>query len=151
MKYKSLISKSNKKSMSSYSTYNKYCKSKEDHILKSLENYLAEKYLFKDALNTFAPFKIVEYQKISNSIRITDYSTEFLRQYYFSKDTDTELENLSRSIFKLKNKAPNLFDSLNYLWGKPIKSFECHKSTVYRRITKALRFIATDLKLLKAD
>lgn len=120
----------------------------EDRILRSLENYIAEHYLFKEAYNAFSPFKIVEHQRLKNGIRITGYSAKFLYMFYNTENLDNSVDSINKNLLSLKTEHAELYDALKYLWGKPLEEYKCHKSTVYRRMQKALKFIALNLGLI---
>lgn len=123
----------------------------ETYIIKRMWNYLSEDYMLKDNYERFTCYKIVDHQLLKNSIKIRGYSNEFLRYFYGNNKSEITLEKVNKSIIKLKNSKLKLYEALQVLWGKPVSFFQCHKSTVYRRINRALKFLAKDLGILTSN
>lgn len=121
----------------------------EKQIIKALEKYLIERYLLKEDFESFSNFKIVDYQKFKHGVRITGYNNQFTKMFYGNDQSDITLEKINNSLIRLKNTKSKLYESLKLLWGKPIEFYQCHRSTVYRRLSKALLFIAIDTGLIK--
>lgn len=121
----------------------------EEQILKSLAHYLSHDYMFGDNLYYSAPYKIVDSYRVSNKIEIQNYSSDFVRMFYALDETGIMNCEINHSLACLKNQQIKLYEALNYLWGLPITVYDCHKGTVYRRLRKALKFIATDLGILR--
>lgn len=132
--------------------YCKNCSKKRDNrLIKDLELYLSENFCFNENYQMTYPFKIVDYQNFKHGIRITDYSPEFLRMLNSHNQEGISADRIFRSIKFLKCKNSKLYESLKYLWGQPLRTFKCHKSTVYRRIHRALKIIACDIGLLNSQ
>lgn len=121
---------------------------RENHILNLLKLYLTESYLFNEDFLAQYPFKIVEFQRLKHGIYIQGYSTGFLKQFNTKTDDSINVQKIKHSINKLKTKRPEQYNSLLHLWGEPVESYKCHKSTLYRRIKSALKFIAYNIELL---
>jgi hypothetical protein len=121
----------------------------EELILKALEIYLSERFLLNEDYENCTTFKIFEHIRFKNKIQIQDYSPGFLKQFYGLEKPDITKEKIVKTINKLRKKDFKLYTILKLLWGMPINSYECHKSTVYRRLRRALLFIAIDTGLLK--
>lgn len=150
MKYKNPKIINNKTYNNSINSYDADSKALEEQILKSLANYLSNNYLYGDSISDSPPFKIVDYHRISNRIEILNYSPDFLRMFNGFDDHGITYCEINHSIASLKNRQLKLYEALYYLWGWPITVYNCHKGTVYRRLHKALKFIATDLGILKS-
>jgi intracellular sulfur oxidation DsrE/DsrF family protein len=118
------------------------------HIIKALEQYLAEKYLFQEDYDNFTVYRIVEHKRLKHGVIIKGYSSEFIRLINEEIDPEISISTINASIKRLKKANSKLYDSLNVLRGKPVEKYMCHKSTVYRRLKKALLFIAIDAGLL---
>jgi hypothetical protein len=149
MKYKAKNYNELKENISSFNTTQNNLKQQEKQIIHSLENYLSEGYLFKQSFLEFAPFNIVDYETNNNYTRITGYSSEFISMFYGINDIDESLKKVKQSIKTLEKIDAKLYESLYHLWGKPLNEYKCHKSTLYRRINKAIKYIAKESNLLK--
>ena len=123
-------------------------KEREIYILNLLRIYLIENYLYNEDFMAQYPFKIVEIQRLKHGIRVQGYSNEFLRQFNNKGGTSIDIKQIAKAIEKLKNKNETQYKSLYHLWGRPIETYNCHKSTLYRRINNALIFIANNINLL---
>lgn len=126
----------------------KCIKKREQHILNLLKLYLTEKYLYNEDFMAQYPFKIVEVQRLKHGIRVQGYSNEFLRLFNTEYNDSIDIKAIKKAINKLKEKNKNQYDSLYHLWGRPVETYNCHKSTLYRRINSALKFIACNNALL---
>lgn len=123
----------------------------EDHYIKAFKLYLSERFLFKDDYNNYYPFKIVETQHLKHGIRVSGYSTSFLRILNADHSDELCFEEVIKSIKKLKEKNNKLYEALKHLWGKELKSYNCHHSTLYRRLNKAIKFLILETGLLPAQ
>ncbi|MEA1997681.1 MAG: hypothetical protein U9N45_08565 [Gemmatimonadota bacterium] len=128
-----------------------YHNKQEDHVIRALEHYLSENFLFLENYQHSYPFKIVEYQMLKHGIIIKGYSAGFLKRLNKYESEGINIDQIHNSIMKLKETKQKLYESLEYLWGKPINTFGCHKSTVHRRLNKALKFIAINTGLLNKN
>jgi hypothetical protein len=115
-----------------------------------LQQYLEESYLFREAYQNSCPFKIVDHKRFRHGIIIHGYSDKFLRMFYYDIDDGISYEKIRQIIEKLKSKELKLYQALFILWGIPVESYPCHKSTVYRRLQRALQYIAKESGILKA-
>lgn len=130
---------------------NRIMNKQEKQIIKALENYLVESYLLKEDFDRFSSFKIVDYQKFKHGVRINGYNNQFIRMFYSNDKSDITLEKINNSLHRLKSSKEKLYEALKLLWGRPIEFYQCHRSTVYRRLSKALLFIALDTGLIKQE
>lgn len=118
-------------------------------VLQTLQKYLSEDYLMGEHFQQSSPYKIVEYERVGHRrVRVGEYSTRFLRQFYSKSGNMHTSEAITASIAALKKRNINLYEALFVLWGRPLRAYRCHKSTVYRRLDQALRKIAKDMALL---
>jgi len=130
-----------------------YCKRclglREKHVIKSLEIYLSENFQFKENFKANYPYKIVEHQRLKHGVSIGGYSQNFINMFNGHLYEGIEIESICQSILKMKQANLKLYDSLTMLWGNPINMIKCHRSTAYRRLYRALKFIASDIGLMK--
>ena len=110
---------------------------------------LINKQSHKESFQQSYPFKIVEYQRLKHGIRVTDYSYKFLKMINYGNNSGVNIHKVKKAIKKLKQHKFKLYESLLYLWNKDISYFKCHRSTIYRRLNKALKLIALDIGILK--
>ncbi|MEW5818997.1 MAG: hypothetical protein AB1782_02290 [Cyanobacteriota bacterium] len=148
MKYNCLNSNCNNKIKNNNTYCNSCFKKINSLILKSLELYISEGFCFKEAYQISYPFKIVEHNRFKHGVVINGYSNKFLKLIDNNIDEGITFNKISNTIEKLKQEEEKLYKSLFILWGMPVKDFTCHKSTVYRRLRKALIYIAKDIKVI---
>ena len=126
----------------------KCIKEREIYILNLLRIYLTENYLFNEDFLAQYPLKIVEFQRLKHGVRIQDYSNDFLRLFNNKNKANIDVKQITKSIENLKNTNGTQYNALYHLWGRPVERYNCHKSTLYRRLNNALKFIAHNINLL---
>lgn len=152
MKHKCLTEKCNNETKTRFTLCKECSKRIENYTLNILRLYISEHYLYDENFMDQYPYKIVEIQRLKHGIRIEGYTNEFLKMFYhLEKDNCIKKDAILNSINLLKEKDKNLHDSLYHLWGRPENNYNCHKSTLYRRINNALKFIALNVGLLPVN
>ena len=151
MNYKCVHSKCNNIVDREFGLCHKCSLQLEKEIIRYLSDYLSDYYKLIDNYEACIPHKIVDYQKLKHGIRVSGYSKEFLKKFYCSQEIDNCLQKITDQLIQMKKSNSKLFDALKYLWGKQIKQYECDRSTVYRRLKRTIRLIATGIGLLETS